>query len=33
VADEIRRVRAEAREKHGWIMDTYLLRRRLPETP
>jgi precorrin-6A synthase len=27
VADEIRRVRAEAREKHGWIMDTYLLRR------
>lgn len=31
VADEIRRVRAEAREKHGWIMDTYLLRRRLPE--
>jgi precorrin-6A synthase len=33
VADEIRRVRAEAREKHGWIMDTYLLRRRLPEAP
>ncbi|WP_199511192.1 precorrin-6A synthase (deacetylating) [Nucisporomicrobium flavum] len=28
VADEIRRVRAEARERHGWIMDTYLLRRR-----
>lgn len=27
VADEIRRVRAEARERHGWIMDTYLLRR------
>jgi precorrin-6A synthase len=32
VADEIRRVRAEAREQHGWIMDTYLLRRRLPGT-
>ncbi|MDT4994726.1 MAG: precorrin-6A synthase [Actinoplanes sp.] len=31
VADEIRRVRAEAREKHGWIMDTYLLRRRFHE--
>jgi precorrin-6A synthase len=28
VADEIRRVRAEARDRHGWIMDTYLLRRR-----
>ncbi|MEU8236452.1 precorrin-6A synthase (deacetylating) [Actinoplanes sp. NPDC048967] len=28
VGDEIRRVRAEARERHGWIMDTYLLRRR-----
>ncbi|MFI5930926.1 precorrin-6A synthase (deacetylating) [Actinoplanes sp. NPDC051494] len=27
VADEIRRVRAEARDRHGWIMDTYLLRR------
>ncbi|MBE1502062.1 precorrin-6A synthase [Amycolatopsis lexingtonensis] len=27
LADEIRRVRAEARERHGWIMDTYLLRR------
>ena len=26
VADEIVRVRAEARERHGWIMDTYLLR-------
>ncbi|MEW2545365.1 precorrin-6A synthase (deacetylating) [Streptomyces sp. NPDC047002] len=26
VADRIRRVRAEARERHGWIMDTYLLR-------
>jgi precorrin-6A synthase len=28
VAGEITRVRAEARERHGWIMDTYLLRRR-----
>jgi precorrin-6A synthase len=28
VADEIARVRAEARERHGWIMDTYLLKRR-----
>ncbi|PLZ00918.1 precorrin-6A synthase (deacetylating) [Burkholderia sp. WAC0059] len=28
VMDEIERVRAEARRKHGWIMDTYLLRRR-----
>jgi precorrin-6A synthase len=27
VADEIRRVRTEARERKGWIMDTYLLRR------
>jgi precorrin-6A synthase len=27
VADEIRRIRAEARTRHGWIMDTYLLRR------
>ncbi|MEV4150704.1 precorrin-6A synthase (deacetylating) [Amycolatopsis sp. NPDC049691] len=27
LAGEIRRVRAEARERHGWIMDTYLLRR------
>ena len=26
--DEIARVREEARERHGWIMDTYLLRRR-----
>ena len=26
VIDEVRRVRAEARERHGWIMDTYLLR-------
>jgi precorrin-6A synthase len=27
VADEIRRVRARARERKGWIMDTYVLRR------
>ncbi|MFF2654541.1 precorrin-6A synthase (deacetylating) [Streptomyces sp. NPDC058045] len=26
VSERIRRVRAEARERHGWIMDTYLLR-------
>jgi precorrin-6A synthase len=31
VAGEIERVRAEARARHGWIMDTYLLRRRPPE--
>ena len=29
--DEIARVREEARERHGWIMDTYLLRRRVPD--
>jgi precorrin-6A synthase len=28
VADEIERWRAEARERKGWLMDTYLLRRR-----
>lgn len=28
VADEIVRVRAAARQRHGWIMDTYLLKRR-----
>lgn len=28
VMDEIERVRAEARRTHGWIMDTYLLRKR-----
>lgn len=28
VAEEIERVRAQARERKGWIMDTYLLRRR-----
>jgi precorrin-6A synthase len=31
VKGEIRRVRARERERKGWIMDTYLLRRRLPE--
>jgi precorrin-6A synthase len=30
VADDIERVRAEARRANGWIMDTYLLRRRDP---
>ncbi|HET6172718.1 MAG TPA: precorrin-6A synthase (deacetylating) [Gaiellales bacterium] len=33
VADEIERVRAEARERKGWIMDTYLLRRRVAAQP
>jgi precorrin-6A synthase len=28
VAEEIERARAQARERKGWIMDTYLLRRR-----
>jgi precorrin-6A synthase len=28
VAERIERLRAEARERKGWIMDTYLLRRR-----
>jgi precorrin-6A synthase len=28
VADEIERVRTDARLRHGWIMDTYLLKRR-----
>jgi len=28
VSDEIHRVRIAARERNGWIMDTYLLRRR-----
>jgi precorrin-6A synthase len=31
VKDEIRRVWAQQRERKGWIMDTYLLRRRIPE--
>jgi precorrin-6A synthase (deacetylating) len=26
VVEEVRLVRAEARERHGWVMDTYLLR-------
>ncbi len=26
VIDDVRRLRAEARERHGWVMDTYLLR-------
>ena len=30
VGAEIERVRAQARERKGWIMDTYLLRRTLP---
>ena len=28
VKDEILRVRAQAKEEHGWLFDTYLLRRR-----
>jgi precorrin-6A synthase len=31
VADRIRRTRSEARARHGWIMDTYLLRMVTPE--
>jgi precorrin-6A synthase len=30
VAGEIERIRSEARTRKGWIMDTYLLRRRRP---
>jgi precorrin-6A synthase len=30
LAAQIRSTRAEARERHGWIMDTYLLRRPAP---
>jgi precorrin-6A synthase len=26
--EEIQRLRAEARDREGWIMDTYLLRKR-----
>jgi len=33
VADEIVRRRAEARARKGWIMDTYLLRRRRADAP
>ncbi|PCE28012.1 precorrin-6A synthase (deacetylating) [Paraburkholderia acidicola] len=32
VVDDIVRIRAEARHKHGWIMDTYLLRKTDGET-
>ncbi len=28
VMDDIERIRAEARRRHGWIMDTYLLKKR-----
>lgn len=31
VAGEIEKVRAEARDRKGWIMDTYLLRRPRPK--
>jgi precorrin-6A synthase len=30
VVDDIERVRAEARQAHGWIMDIYLMRRNQP---
>jgi precorrin-6A synthase len=34
VGAEIERLRAEARARHGWVMDTYLLRRdRRPDEP
>jgi precorrin-6A synthase len=33
VGEQIATVRAEARERHGWIMDTYLLRPRADERP
>ena len=33
VAEEITRTRAELRDRHGWIMDTYLLRRERPQEP
>jgi precorrin-6A synthase len=33
VADDIRRVRAEARARKGWMFDTYLLRRHPGRTP
>jgi precorrin-6A synthase len=32
VADEVVQLRADARARKGWIMDTYLLRRRVPAT-
>ncbi|NUO35487.1 MAG: precorrin-6A synthase (deacetylating) [Dermatophilaceae bacterium] len=33
VIDEVQRVRAEARERHGWVMDTYLLRQPAESPP
>ena len=30
VGEEIERVRREARQRNGWVMDTYLVRRRMP---
>ena len=33
IGPEIERVRAQARERKGWIMDTYLLRRTAPTAP
>jgi len=32
VAKDIDRCRAEARKRHGWIMDTYLLRKAVPDS-
>jgi precorrin-6A synthase len=32
LSDQIERVRTQARQKKGWIMDTYLLRKRGPAT-
>jgi precorrin-6A synthase len=31
-ADAISQARATARDKAGWVMDTYLLRKRLPDS-
>ena len=31
IKDEIAVVRQQARERHGWIMDTYLLRKSSPD--
>jgi precorrin-6A synthase len=33
VVDDIDRVRKEARHAHGWIMDSYLMRKAKPEAP
>jgi precorrin-6A synthase len=30
VGDEIERARRQARERNGWVMDSYLIRRRIP---